>query len=124
MVILEKVMAGNIITTNLCDRSDWHLDDCVNKVVIENMDTFKKAVGAMRRNMSFQFFFDESIFEYLKACYYYVYKNPNGATITTFIHNALLRSRKNIASKLDTMRRNECYFTDKFANILGKEDAY
>ena len=37
MLILEKVMAGNIITTNLCDRSDWHLDDCVNKVVIENM---------------------------------------------------------------------------------------
>ena len=35
MLILEKVMAGNIITTNLCDRSDWHLDDCVNKVVIE-----------------------------------------------------------------------------------------
>ena len=51
-------MAGNIITTNLCDRSDWHLDDRVNKAVIENMDTFKKAVGAMRRNMPFQFFFD------------------------------------------------------------------
>lgn len=117
-------MAGNIIITNLCDRSDWHLDERVNKVVIENMDTFKKAVGAMRRNMSFQFFFDESIFEYLKACYYYVYNNPNGASITTFIHNALLRSRKNIASKLDTIHRNECYFTDKFANIIGREDRY
>ena len=51
MLILEKVMAGNIITTNLCDRSDWHLDDRVNKAVIENMDTFKKAVCAMRTIM-------------------------------------------------------------------------
>ena len=57
MLTLEKVMAGNIITSNLCDRSDWYLDDKVNKVVIENIETFKKAVGAMRRNMPFQFFF-------------------------------------------------------------------
>lgn len=125
MLTLEKVMAGNIITSNLCDRSDWYLDDKVNKVVIENIETFKKAVGAMRRNMPFQFFFfDESIFEYLKACYYYVYKNPNGAAITTFIHNALIRSRGHIASKLKTMHKNECYLTDKLAIKVGKEDRY
>lgn len=105
-------MIDRVINTNLCDRSNWLIDDIVSEVIADNIKIYYKVVSSLRGSFDYNFLCDEALFYYLRACYAYVYKNPNSFMISSFIRMAVTQAKKDITLKLQVKRNRELYFAD------------